>query len=130
MHYDVIIIGSGAGGGTLAYRLSRSGRRILLLERGGYLIVIGRFIPIVRTFAPFLAGVAGMHYPRFLAYNILGGIVWVATLVYAGYLFGNIPWVKSNLSLLVVAIVVISVLPAIATFAKERRARRVPDRAD
>ena len=95
---------------------------------GAVTIIIGRFVPIVRTFAPFLAGVAGMRYPRFLAYNVVGAIVWVASLVYAGYLFGNIPWVKSNLSLIVVAIVVVSVMPAVATFAKERRARRAQDR--
>jgi membrane-associated protein len=87
---------------------------------GAITIVIGRFVPIVRTFAPFLAGVAGMAYPRFIAYNIAGGILWVASLVYAGYLFGNISWVKDNLSLIVVAIVVVSLLPAVLTFVKER----------
>ena len=88
---------------------------------GPVTIMIGRFIPIVRTFAPFLAGVAAMHYPRFLAYEIAGSIVWVASLVYAGYLFGNIPWVKSNLTWIVIGIVIVSVLPALITFAKERR---------
>jgi membrane-associated protein len=96
---------------------------------GAITIVIGRFVPIVRTFAPFLAGVAGMAYPRFLAYNIAGGILWVASLVYAGYLFGNISWVKDNLSLIVVAIVVVSLLPAVLTFVKERaRVRGQPGR--
>jgi membrane-associated protein len=95
---------------------------------GAITIVIGRFVPIVRTFAPFLAGVAGMHYPRFLAYNIVGGILWVASLVYAGYLFGNIPWVRDNLSLIVVAIVVVSLIPAVLTFVKEWRSRRAQDR--
>ena len=88
---------------------------------GALTIVIGRFIPIVRTFAPFLAGVARMRYPRFLAYEIFGSIVWVSSLVYAGYLFGNIPWVKSNLTLIVVAIVIVSVLPAVVTFLRERK---------
>ena len=92
---------------------------------GALTIVIGRFVPIVRTFAPFLAGVAGMRYPRFFAYNVAGGILWVASLVYAGYLFGNIPWVKDNLTLIVVAIVVVSLLPAVATFVKERRGKAV-----
>ena len=68
---------------------------------GGVTIIIGRFVPIIRTFAPFLAGVAGMSYRRFLSYNVIGGVVWVASLVYAGYLFGNIPWVKNNLTLIV-----------------------------
>jgi membrane-associated protein len=88
---------------------------------GGITIIIGRFVPIVRTFAPFLAGVAGMSYRRFLSYNIVGGCLWIGLLVYAGYLFGNIPWVKENLSLIVVAIVVVSLIPAVTTFIKERR---------
>ena len=91
---------------------------------GAVTIIIGRFVPIVRTFAPFLAGVAGMRYPRFLAYNIVGAIIWVAVLVYAGYLFGNIPWVKQNLSLIVIGIVVVSLIPAVVTFLRERRARQ------
>lgn len=92
---------------------------------GGVTIVIGRFVPIIRTFAPFLAGVAQMPYGRFLSYNVVGGILWIASLVYAGYLFGNIPWVKDNLALIVVAIVVVSLMPAAATFLRERR--RGPD---
>jgi membrane-associated protein len=89
---------------------------------GGFTIVIGRFIPIIRTFAPFLAGVAGMPYRRFIVYNIAGGCLWIGSLVYAGYLFGNIPWVKDNLTTIVMGIVVVSLLPAIMTFIKERRA--------
>jgi membrane-associated protein len=91
---------------------------------GGVTIIIGRFVPIIRTFAPFLAGVAQMSYPRFLAYNVVGGILWIATLVYAGYLFGNIPWVKDNLSFIVIAIVVVSLVPVATTFLKERRDRK------
>ena len=91
---------------------------------GGVTIIIGRFIPIIRTFAPFLAGVAGMSYRRFLSYNVIGGCLWIGSLVYAGYLFGNIPWVKDNLTLIVVAIVVVSLIPAVTTFVKERRAAR------
>ncbi len=91
---------------------------------GGVTIIIGRFVPIIRTFAPFLAGVAGMRYARFLSFNVIGAVVWIASLVYAGYLFGNIPWVKDNLTLIVVAIVVVSLLPAISTFFQERKARR------
>lgn len=86
-------------------------------------IVIGRFVPIVRTFAPFLAGVAQMSYPRFLSYNIAGGVLWIASLVYAGYLFGNIPWVRDNLTFIVIGIVVVSLMPVAATFLRERRAR-------
>jgi membrane-associated protein len=88
---------------------------------GAVTIIIGRFVPIIRTFAPFLAGVAGMSYRRFLPYNVIGGCLWIALLVYAGYLFGNIRWVKDNLSLIVVMIVGVSLIPAVTTFVRERR---------
>ncbi len=91
---------------------------------GGVTIIIGRFVPIIRTFAPFLAGVAGMTYRRFLSYNVIGGIAWITSLVYAGYLFGNIPWVKDNLTFIVIAIVVVSLIPAVSTFISERRSRK------
>src|SRR5262249_34692244 len=78
---------------------------------GGFTIVIGRFVPIVRTFAPFLAGVGEMTYRKFLSYNVIGAAAWVASLAYAGFLFGNIPWVKDNLALIVLAIVIITVTP-------------------
>ena len=90
---------------------------------GGVTIIIGRFIPIIRTFAPFLAGVAGMTYRRFLSYNVIGGVLWIGLLVYTGYLFGNIPWVKQNLSLIVIGIVIVSLIPAVSTFVAERRRR-------
>ena len=90
---------------------------------GGVTIIIGRFIPIIRTFAPFLAGVAGMTYRRFLSYNVVGGVLWIGLLVYAGYLFGNIPWVKQNLSVIVIGIVIVSLIPAVSTFVAERRRR-------
>lgn len=93
---------------------------------GGVTIIIGRFVPIIRTFAPFLAGVAGMAYRRFLAYNVIGAVAWVASLVYAGYLFGNIPWVKNNLTFIVIGIVIVSLIPAAATFLQERRRQRTP----
>jgi membrane-associated protein len=93
-------------------------------QYGGITIIIGRFVPIIRTFAPFLAGVAGMPYRRFLSYNVVGGVAWIVSLVYAGYLFGNIPWVKENLTFIVVGIVIVSLLPAISTFMKERRASK------
>ena len=92
-------------------------------QYGGVTIIIGRFVPIIRTFAPFLAGVAGMTYRKFIAFNIVGGILWITSLVYAGYLFGNIPWVKDNLTLIVLAIVAVSLIPAVSTFLRERRGR-------
>jgi len=91
---------------------------------GGVTIIIGRFVPIIRTFAPFLAGVAGMQYRRFFAFNVVGGILWVGLLVYAGYVFGNIPWVKDNLTWIVIGIVVVSLIPAVVTFMKERGASK------
>ena len=91
---------------------------------GGVTIIIGRFVPIIRTFAPFLAGVAGMSYRKFLSFNVIGAILWITSLVYAGYLFGNIPWVKNNLSLIVVGIVVVSLIPAVTTFLHDRKSRK------
>jgi membrane-associated protein len=93
---------------------------------GGITIIIGRFVPIVRTFAPFLAGVAGMTYTRFLSYNLVGAVAWIASLVYVGFLFGNIPWVKGNLTWIVFGIVVVSLMPAVITFFQERRAGKEP----
>jgi len=92
---------------------------------GGVTIIIGRFVPIVRTFAPFLAGVAGMPYRRFVGYSLVGSTVWISSLVYAGYLFGNIPWVKSNLSLIVVGIVAVSLIPVASTWWRERKAAKL-----
>jgi membrane-associated protein len=88
---------------------------------GGFTIVIGRFVPIVRTFAPFMAGVAQMPYRIFLPYNILGGVVWIVSMVYAGFFFGNIPWVKDNLKWVVLAIIVISLLPIGLKVLSEKR---------
>jgi len=91
---------------------------------GGVTIIIGRFVPIIHTFAPFLAGVAGMTYRKFLSYNVIGAVLWISLLVYAGYLFGNIPWVRQNLTLIVLGIVFVSLLPAITTFVNERRRQK------
>jgi len=91
---------------------------------GGFTIIIGRFVPIVRTFAPFLAGVAQMSYRRFLCYNVVGGLLWILGFIYAGYLFGNIPWVKKNLTLIVLGIIIVSISPAVIQFLRERRAMR------
>lgn len=80
---------------------------------GGKTIIIARFVPIVRTFAPFVAGMGKMHYYYFFMYNVVGGALWVALFCYAGYFFGDLPFVQENLKLLLVAIIVISILPAI-----------------
>lgn len=92
---------------------------------GAFSIVMGRFVPIVRTFVPFLAGVAQMPYRKFFLYNVIGGVAWISTLTYAGYLFGNIPWVKDNLTIIVIGIVFVSVLPiAIKLWQEWRQHRR------
>ena len=87
---------------------------------GGKTIIIARFIPIIRTFAPFVAGIGSMSYWRFITYNIVGGVLWVAICVFGGYFFGNLEIVKRNFSLVVIAIVFISVLPIIFEFARQR----------
>jgi len=87
---------------------------------GGKTIVIARFVPIVRTFAPFVAGIGAMSYPRFLAYNVFGGILWVAVCLFAGYFFGNLPFVKKNFGLVILVIIVISVMPAVVEYLRHR----------
>jgi membrane-associated protein len=80
-------------------------------KHGGKTIILARFVPIIRTFAPFVAGVGAMSYGRFLTYNVVGAILWVALLVLAGYFFGNIPVVRENFTIVILAIVAISVMP-------------------
>ena len=87
---------------------------------GGKTIILARFIPIIRTFAPFVAGIGSMTYRRFILYNISGGIAWVVIFVLGGYLFGNIPVVKQNFSLVIFAIIILSVLPGIVEFLRHR----------
>jgi membrane-associated protein len=90
---------------------------------GGKTIILARFVPIVRTFAPFVAGVGAMNYAKFIAYNIVGGVAWVALFVFGGYWFGNQPFVKKNFSLVVLAIIIISVMPMVIEYVRARRAR-------
>ena len=90
---------------------------------GGKTIILARFVPIVRTFAPFVAGIGLMDYPKFALYNVTGAVLWVATMMGAGRLFGGIGFVRRHFELVIVAIVVISVLPAVFEFVKARRDR-------
>lgn len=89
-------------------------------RHGGKTIIISRFIPIIRTFAPFVAGMGNMTYLKFISYNIIGGVVWVLLFIAGGYLFGNMPVVKSNFTLVIFAIIFISLLPGIITFLRSK----------
>lgn len=88
---------------------------------GGQAITLGRFVPIVRTFVPFVAGVAKMSYKHFIFYNVLGGIIWVSLFCWGGYFFGNLPFIKTNFHYVVLAIIAISVCPIIYEFLKSRK---------
>ncbi|MBM4271811.1 MAG: DedA family protein [Deltaproteobacteria bacterium] len=89
-------------------------------KHGGKTIVIARFIPIIRTFAPFVAGIGKMNYSRFVLYNVLGSVVWVSIFTVGGYYFGNIPAVKANFTMVIFAIIIISVLPIIIESLRHR----------
>jgi membrane-associated protein len=88
---------------------------------GGITIVLARFIPIIRTFAPFVAGIGRMSYWRFIVYNFCGGIAWVAIFVFGGYFFGNLPMVKRNFTVVILAIIFISVLPGLIEYLRQRQ---------
>jgi membrane-associated protein len=88
---------------------------------GGKTIIIARFVPIVRTFAPFVAGVGSMTYWRFASYNIIGGVAWIAICLLAGYAFGNLPLVKENFTLVILAIIFLSLLPGVIEFLRQRQ---------
>ncbi len=89
---------------------------------GGKTIIIARFVPIVRTFAPFVAGIGSMSYSKFILYNIIGGVIWVVLFTAAGFYFGNIPFVKNNFSIVILTIIFISILPGIIEFIKHKMA--------
>ncbi len=93
---------------------------------GGKAIFLARFVPIVRTFAPFVAGISQMNYGYFLRWNVIGGITWVTTFTLLGFFFGNIPFVQENFELVIIAIVVISVIPAVMEALKARKDTRKP----
>lgn len=87
---------------------------------GAKTIILARFVPIIRTFAPFVAGIGRMTYTRFIIYNISGGIAWIALFVFGGYFFGNIPVVRQNFTFVIMAIIIISVMPAVIEFLRHR----------
>lgn len=125
-----------ACGALIGPKVFREGSRFLKREyldrtqrfyerHGGKTIVLARFMPIIRTFAPFVAGVGRMSYPRFLAYNVFGGIVWVVIFVIAGYAFGHFPIVRDHFSLIALGIVIVSVLPIAVERLRARAEARV-----
>ena len=145
----VTLITAAVLGNTVNYAIGRlAGARVILLAQteprwrrwinpdyiarahaffdrhGGKAIVLTRFMPIVRTFVPFVAGVAEMPYASFTFYNVTGGVAWVAVCLGAGYLFGNVPIVKDNFSLVAIGIVIVSLLPMLVEYARYRGGRR------
>ncbi|MEI7481344.1 MAG: DedA family protein [Elusimicrobiota bacterium] len=93
---------------------------------GGMTIILAKYVPIVRTFAPFVAGVGAMTYPKFLLFNVIGGFTWVTVIMLSGYYFGNIPVIKNNFTVVVMAIVFISVLPGLLGYLRHRKTARKP----
>lgn len=97
-------------------------------EYGGKTIIIARFIPIVRTFAPFVAGIGSMTYTKFILYNIVGGVVWIAIFLFGGYKFGNLEFVQRNFKIVILAIIVISVMPAVIEYIREMRKAKASEK--
>jgi membrane-associated protein len=95
-------------------------------RHGGMAVALSRFMPIIRTFAPFVAGVGRMPYARFLGYNLIGGVLWVALFLWGGYLFGNIPVVKQNFGIVTILIIFVSLIPLVVTFFRSRTSAAQP----
>ncbi|MEF8733101.1 MAG: hypothetical protein CRU78_05720 [Candidatus Accumulibacter phosphatis] len=95
-------------------------------KHGGKTLVISRFLPLFRTFAPFVAGIGAMSYARFTFFNLIGGVSWVGSLTLAGYLFGNLPWIQKNLTLVILVIIAISLLPLLIGWLQHRKAEAEP----
>ncbi|MDR3351629.1 MAG: DedA family protein [Zoogloeaceae bacterium] len=122
-------IGRYLGPRVFQWRQSRIFNRTALLKthafyerHGGKTIVLSRFLPLIRTFAPFVAGIGAMTYGRFLFFNLIGGLSWVFSLTFLGYWFGNRPWIQKNLSFMILGIVVFSLLPALIGYLRTRKA--------
>jgi membrane-associated protein len=113
---------------SLFFRKEYLDRTHRFYERyGGKTIIIARFIPIIRTFAPFVAGIGSMTYLKFISYNVIGGLVWIAAFLFGGYYFGNIPLVKKNFTFVIMAIIVISVMPPVIEYLRQRYGRKTEE---
>lgn len=128
-------IGRRAGPAVFTREKSRFFKREHLMKahafyerHGGVTVILARFVPIVRTFSPFVAGIARMPYPQFLAYSLGGAVLWVSVFVYVGYFFGNLPFIKRNFSVAVLVIILISILPGVVEYLRHRRAAARTDR--
>jgi membrane-associated protein len=95
-------------------------------RHGGLTVLLSRFMPIIRTFAPFVAGIGRMPYHRFQAFNLIGGAAWVALFVFGGFAFGNVPWVKTHFSVVTLIVIAISLLPMVLVAIRDRRSAAVP----
>ena len=124
-------LGSALFSGKLSKLLNRSAldrTHDYYTRHGGKTVIIARFVPLVRTFAPFVAGIGEMPYLRFLVFSVAGALLWVGSLTWAGYVFGNIPWVRQNLTLVIFGIIGISLLPVATGFIRARLAGTAPAR--
>ena len=93
-------------------------------KHGGKTIIIARFMPIIRTFAPFVAGIGKMNYSRFLAFNVIGGLVWVSLFLFSGYFFGTLPWAEKNLTLIIFIIIFLSILPGVIEYVRQKARKK------
>jgi len=96
------------------------------VRHGGLAVLLSRFMPIIRTFVPFVAGIARMPYLRFQAFNVAGGAAWVALFVFGGFAFGNVPWIKTHFSVVTLIVIAISLLPMLIVAVRERRSATLP----
>jgi membrane-associated protein len=117
-------LAAGGAGARLINQQHLDRTREFFDRHGPQAIILARFVPVVRTFAPFVAALGSMHFGRFVAYNVCGGLLWVGLLVGAGYRLGNVGWIRDHLSMVLIGVVILSILPGVFAWAKQRFGRR------